>query len=282
MSRVQVERSGPEKSNGGVSWKGASPDTVVLVHGLAAHKLAMWPLANYLVRRGFSVINWGYPSILPPIEHHARRLAELLESLESRPDEARYHLVTHSMGSIIARTALAQIAPAQVAPAQIAPAQIERTSESAADVPESLNRLPGVQRLRHVVMLGPPNHGSPVARVLAPYLGWLCPPLHQLTDEASSYVNCLELPRCGQWGIVAAERDYVVPLRSTCLQPEADHIVVPGRHTGILFARRTAEEVAHFLENGSFRPEAKRIDSSAWIPDGSSATSDGKLPCTSS
>ena len=87
-----------------------SGETVVLVHGLAAHWLAMWPLARHLERRGFRVINWGYPSITRNIDEHARRLSELLAGFEWRDEGPRYHLVTHSMGSIIARTALSELA----------------------------------------------------------------------------------------------------------------------------------------------------------------------------
>lgn len=242
----------------------SSAETVVLVHGLATHKLAMAPLGRYLTRKGFAVINWGYPSITRAIDTHVAGLAGLLDELERSSPGAPYHLVTHSMGSIIARSALVQLerhleTPSAAGPiaAPRIPAAMQRTSDS------HLPRHGGDQgtrclRFQSFVMLGPPNHGSPVARVLAPYLGWLCPPLHQLADHTSSYVNQLASPSSGRLGIVAAESDLVVPLHSTFLASATDHILVPGMHSSILFSRQTAHEVAHFLRQGRFRPEAKR------------------------
>jgi pimeloyl-ACP methyl ester carboxylesterase len=240
-----------------------SAETVVLVHGLAAPKVAMWPLGRYLNRQGFQVVNWGYPSITQSIETHALRLAEMLGRLEQLPSGTPYHLVTHSMGSIIARTALHYLDRGQggaAAHPSVATTVPQPWSSGGGEPAVGQPHATETGRLKYIVMLGPPNRGSPVARVLAPYLGWLCPPLHELADRTSSYVNQLTVPSRGRLGIVAAASDLVVPLRSTFLSADADHIVVPGMHSGILFSRQAASEVSHFLRHGCFRPEAKRPD----------------------
>src|SRR5947209_6234253 len=125
-------------------------DLVVLVHGLAAHRLMMHLLAQSLQEVFTGVVNWGYPSLFSPIEQHGQALAELLRRLDGDGGHDRIHLVAHSMGGIIGRLALAQYTP---------------------------------RHFGRFVMIAPPNHGSHVARHLAPYLGRLCPPLVQLADE---------------------------------------------------------------------------------------------------
>jgi pimeloyl-ACP methyl ester carboxylesterase len=131
----------------------ARGEVVVLVHGLLANTLVMESLARWLRPQFDTVINWGYPTLFSPIERHGRELAGLLDRLNGQCD--RVHLVTHSMGGIIARVALGELLPA---------------------------------KFGRLVMIAPPNRGSHVARRLAPYLGIICPPLVQLTDDTSSFV----------------------------------------------------------------------------------------------
>src|SRR5687768_1230507 len=87
----------------------ARGEAVVLVHGLLANTLIMESLARWLKPRFHQVVNWGYSSLWSPIERHARQLAELLYQLDDQCE--RIHLVTHSMGGIIARVALADFLP---------------------------------------------------------------------------------------------------------------------------------------------------------------------------
>jgi len=194
-------------------------DLVVLVHGLAAHRLMMRALAQSLQDVYASVVNWGYPSLFSPIELHGEKLATLMRQLDDRGHE-RIHLVTHSMGGIIGRLALAHYTP---------------------------------RHFGRFVMIAPPNRGSHVARRLAPYLGRLCPPLVQLADEDASFVRSLPPPKVSELGIIAAKTDFLVLEPSTRLGCECDHIVLPGLHSSLLWRRETAEQVRHFLENGRFK-----------------------------
>ena len=199
----------------------AATDAVVLVHGLAANSLVMAPLARTLGGFYGQVVNWGYSSLWSPIERHGQRLAALLKGLEERVE--RVHLVTHSMGGIIARLALAEFQP---------------------------------QRLGRFVMVAPPNRGSHVASQLAPWLGRICPPLVQLADCADSLVCRLPLPQVQELGVIAAATDFLVREPSTRLGCETDHITLPGLHSSLLWRRETAEQVQHFLEHGRFRRAA--------------------------
>jgi pimeloyl-ACP methyl ester carboxylesterase len=194
-------------------------DAVVLVHGLAASRVIMVPLARALTAGLGKILNWGYSSLWSPIERHGRSLAAILLELDES-HQGRIHLVTHSMVGIIARVALGEFRP---------------------------------QRLGRMVMVTPPNRGSHVASRLAPWLGRICPPLVQLADSESSFVCSLPMPEIPELGVIAASGDFLVRAESTRLGCETDHITLPGLHSSLLFQPETARQVQHFLEHGQFR-----------------------------
>lgn len=199
----------------------ANNDVVVLLHGLAANRTIMWPLARRLSATCGRVINWGYSSLWSPIESHGERLARFFETLDADESAARIHLVAHSMGGIVTRLALANYLPKKVG---------------------------------RFVMLAPPNRGSHVATRLASTLGRLCPPIVQLRDCEGSYIRSLLGAAHVPVGIIAASHDAIVHCESTHLpcEDEADHIIVPGWHSSILWRAQTARQVSHFLHEGHF------------------------------
>jgi pimeloyl-ACP methyl ester carboxylesterase len=195
-------------------------DMVVLVHGLLATTLVMRSLAKALGGVFAGVVNWGYSSLWSPLELHGGQLAKILHGLDKKGEHNRIHLVTHSMGGIIARIALAEYRP---------------------------------ERLGRFVMIAPPNRGSRVASQLAPFFGRFCPPLTQLAHHDASFVCSLPPPQVPELGIIAAQTDFLVHEESTRLGCECDHIVLPGLHSSLLWRNETAEQVRHFLEHGKFK-----------------------------
>ena len=107
-------------------------------------------------------------------------------------------------------------------------------------------------KVRNIVMFGPPGRGSRVAAVLAKGLGWFCRPLADLSDAENSFVNTLALPDGVDVGIIAASFDRVLSVESTHLPTERDHLVVPSGHTSMLFRSDVAEYTAAFLRQGHF------------------------------
>ena len=194
-------------------------ETVILLHGLGANRLFLRPLANHFSNRGFHTENWGYPSVRLGVEESGRRLRQFLQQYDERENSGRIHIVAHSMGSIVTRAALLEYQP---------------------------------RNLGRVVLLAPPNRGSPVARRLAPALGSVCPALRDLSDAPNSFVNRLPDPAVEQLGIIAAAYDRVVPLQNTHLGNELDHTVLPFGHGSLLFQWETAATIECFLERGSF------------------------------
>ena len=200
-------------------------DVVVLIHGLGGNRLDMWPISRRLKRLGFGVRNWGYRSVGNRIESHSVRLAKDLAKLDHQV-AGRIHLVTHSMGGIIARTMFAQ------------------------------NDFANIGR---VVMLAPPHQGSHVARKLTRYIGWLSPSLQQLSDSTDSFVNGLpnSFKQKGiEFAIVESTKDRVIEQGGVYLDGYRDYARVDGHHGVLTWYSKTIQLVEEFLIGGEFEANA--------------------------
>lgn len=197
--------------------------TVVLVHGLLRTSRSLARLARALEGAGFATRHFGYASTRGSIADHGRRLADSLATWTAELPGAPLHLVGHSLGNLVIRAALVD-APAQ--------------------------------RIGRVVMLVPPNRGSPVARQLSRWFGGWIPVLHELSDRAGSAVHRLPAAPSIAIGVIAARFDHLVPETCTHLDGEHDHVRVPAFHTSVLWNRRVARLVIAFLRDGRFPAEA--------------------------
>jgi len=191
---------------------------VVLIHGLAAVRPIMWPLAWQIKKQGFSTSTFGYPSWWWSIEHHARRFAACLSKLESNPDIETISVVAHSMGGIVTRQAILE-------------------SE--------------FKKLHRVVMLASPNQGSPVAKALG-YVLPFCKTLHQVSNRSGSFVLNLPEPENVEIGVVAAQHDRVIPEPNSHLDCESDHVSIFSGHNGLLVRPTAIQHVVNFLKHGHF------------------------------
>lgn len=192
-------------------------ELVVLVHGLGCNSLVMRVLERHLRADGYQTHCWGYRSLRGSVDEHACRLRCYVDSLAEQNDVI--HFVAHSMGSIVTRRALYH------------------------------RPLPQVGR---IVLIAPPNRGSPLAGVAAPLLRRLCPPIGQLSNRADSFVNCIPATESLDVGVIAAHFDVFVPGASTVIPGQADHISLPATHTSLLFQPSAARQVRAFLASGAF------------------------------
>ncbi len=193
-------------------------ETVVVLHGLIRSAKAMHKLARRLAAQGYRVEVWDYPSTRKTIVEHGDWLDPKVRALEEDTNVTRIHFVTHSLGGIITRQLL-------------------------------MKRIP--EKMGRVVMIAPPNKGSASARHWS-WLGWR--PLDGLSDVPESYVNRMPPPPTGvEIGVIAGKSDAKVPVASTHLAGEADHVVVPGFHSFIMNRKNVFEHVASFLATGKFK-----------------------------
>ncbi|TWU04978.1 hypothetical protein Pla52n_30230 [Stieleria varia] len=187
----------------------------------------MWYLRYKLSRLGYDPLIWSYPSLRRSINHHADRLRHDLQSIDDAGTP--FHLVAHSMGSIVVRSAFHQ----------------EQTV--------SAGSLQGrFVQLNRIVMLAPPNHGSPRAGRAAKYFGRFLKPIDELSDHPDSFVNSLPILLAERTGIIAASKDRVVPIASTHLVDEADHVTLPCQHNTLLRSATAVHLIDNFLTHGRF------------------------------
>lgn len=194
--------------------------SVLFIHGLFMPSYILYPLARRLNRSGFHCFGYDYPTRIRRVSRHGQELAAVLSGFS----EPHFDIVTHSMGGLILRAAL--------------------------------SREPDLGgRIGRVVMIAPPNRGSDLAlrwRNRLSLADRLVVPLPDLSSGEDSSVHTLPLPANVEVGILAAENDHAVNVAQTRLGTERGHRILPGGHTDILFRRKTAECVEHFLRNGNF------------------------------
>ena len=196
--------------------------SVLLIHGLGSHRVFMWPIAWYLNRNGFVATTFGYRSWWWSIEFHAQCLAEELDRLEQDPNVDSYAIVGHSMGGIVTRQAILGDGSSKPFP-----------------------------KLKRVVQLGSPNHGTSKARRLGHMLSF-CKTLRQISDRPDSFVNSLPPPSDVEFGIIAGSYDIAVSEKSSHLSTEKDHISIFSGHNGLLVRPKALKQVREFLTHGRF------------------------------
>ena len=206
--------------------------SVVLIHGLAANSIAMLPLRVRLSRMGFDAMTWSYPSMRSPIIKHADRFRRFLDGLDQAGKP--YHIVAHSMGSIVTRAAIRDSA--------------------------------GLG-LRRVVLLAPPNLGLAAARRAPYWIKRFCRPMDDLADVPESFVNTLPQVLPVDVGVIAARGDILIPIEKTHVSGQRDHTVVAGSHNSLLLSSHVASLVRRFLNSGEFdEQQATSLSTRTFLP----------------
>lgn len=203
---------------GGAAGSGEGPppgDPVLCVHGFHLGESSMWGLRRALERRGRRTagVFLGRPYRQPDVYARVleRRLRELLEAAP----EARLDIVAHSMGGLVLRQVLAE-------------------------APEL------ARRVRRVVTLGTPHHGTGLLRRLR--FG----PVYRMMGRGVPYLE--ELPTCADSApeaevtTIASRHDLVVYPVETAHLEGAEQITLEGiGHLGLLTEREVYDLVARRL-----------------------------------
>lgn len=201
-------------------------EAVFLVHGWGVRAIAMGHLASALADAGFIVYNYDYPTSKRNIREHSEIFLSLYRCMLNTETPGTVYFVTHSMGGILLRTAMAQMSEAEC------------------------------RGIEAIVMLGPPNRGSVLA-----YLGksrvarGINASLSDMTPSPDSFVLSIPPPPfLPPVGIIAGQYDGKVALSNTLLpdgQP-CERIIVPCTHPGLRNPKHTFAPILGFLRSKSF------------------------------
>jgi triacylglycerol esterase/lipase EstA (alpha/beta hydrolase family) len=211
-------------------------EIVVVLHGIFHTSWLMQPMADYLEKQGYEVLNLDYPSTKYSIEDLVELTATDIDSRIS--DKTRtVNFIGFSMGGLLVRGIIAKHRP------------------------ENLGR---------VVLLGTPNKGSEVADFLRNnylYKTFFGPAGQQLCVQ-----NYLELePLFGKidydLGVIAGNStidpisSYIIPddddgkvsIESTKLEGMKDHIIISADHILMPGNKEVQRQTLEFLKNGFFK-----------------------------
>jgi pimeloyl-ACP methyl ester carboxylesterase len=208
----------------------AMDETVVFVHGLYMVGLELVLLRRRVGRAGFATRQFKYHSITRDPDSNARDLGAYLQALPAE----RLHLVAHSLGGLV----------------------VLRMFQQEVKLP------PG-----RVVFMGSPVRGSRFARYLGELgLAWTIGksgPQALAAEHAPRWVEPREL------GVIAGTHEFrlnrlvnpelssphdgIVCVEETRIEGAKDSVTLHSNHTGMLFTRELAQQVAGFLKRGEFR-----------------------------
>ncbi len=212
-----------------------SNSCVVLVHGLWRSGFAMRSIASHLSDQGFKTVTIDYPSTSYEIPNLAKGyLAKGVESCRNQGAE-KVHIVSHSMGGILARYYLQD------------------------------NALP---KGSYVVMLSPPNQGSELSEIFGDtwWYQWMVGPAGvSLTKSDHGIIEKLQ-PVDATIGVIAAFRNWslwpsawlpapndgTVSVASMKLEEMNDFVLIEAGHAMMRFNQEVLEQITYFLNFGKF------------------------------
>ena len=208
---------------------------VLLLHGISRSPRSMRGLEAAARRAGYRTLNPGYASRARSLSRIADDLAPLVHGFAVASD-GPLHIVTHSMGGLVARKLLA------------------RHPQSA---------------LGRIVMLAPPNQGSELADLLRGnllYRAWFGPAGQELITSGDLLESQVPESAAGKIGVIAGSRsiyplaslllpqpnDGRVSVASTRVEGQADHITIPTSHPFIVTNRIAIAQTLAFMRDGRF------------------------------
>ena len=210
--------------------------TVIVLHGLGEGRSSMRPLVAHL-RRSLraTVLSFGYASTHADIDAHGRALGEVIAGL---PRDATLSFVGHSLGNLVVR--------------------------------RWMNGAPAddIARTERMVMLGPPNQGSQLARRIGGVellAGLAHGAARDLVVDWERVSPRLAVPPC-DFGIIAGGKgdaagfsplldgddDAIVSVAETRLEGADDFLVVPVHHAAMMRHPEVQRATGSFLEAGRF------------------------------
>ena len=209
---------------------------VYLIHGYAGLGIELEEIHKAIEKAGYQGEVYTYPSLAVDVDSVGKSLFHKIQ--QEKIDTVSF--VTHSMGGLVVRAMYKRI--------------------------NSLTAFPFIHR---IVMIAPPNNGSPVADYFSQFsfLKFVVGPnVNNLTSNPVTGAGKYPVPSC-EVGIIAGgmggkngfnifikgDNDGVLIPNQTSIGSEKDMVFVKAWHVGILFDKKAIKHVIHFLKNGSFQ-----------------------------
>jgi pimeloyl-ACP methyl ester carboxylesterase len=224
-----------------------SGKVVILLHGLMRASNSMSLLGDHLAAHGdYSVIDFEYASTRENIDVHAADLKAVIDRLG--PGVTEINFVGHSLGNIVVRHYLGD----------------QRNTNLGRD-----------KRIKRMVMLGPPNQGSRMARIAKDSLLFKTITGASGRELATSWELVepkLAIPDF-EFGIIAGGQDkeedwdnfmlkgpddFTVALKEAKLAGAHDLLVRPLLHSNMMKQPIVLESTLRFFEDGYFLSKKER------------------------
>lgn len=215
---------------------------VILLHGLLRTWQSMEPLADHLRAQGYNVISFRYASSRETVSDHAAALQQVINGLGTEVTEINF--AAHSLGNIVVRHYVSD----------------RKRSETRKVDP----------RIKRMVMIGPPNQGSRMARLLkgsATFKLVAGASGAQLAEDWDSLETNLATPDF-EFGIIAGglgeeanqfsnfllpgRDDLTVSEQETKLVGASDFLVWPLLHSTMMQQPNVLDATTTFFERGYF------------------------------
>ena len=207
-------------------------EIVILLHGLARSKSAMWLLAERIEDAGFRVERIGYDSLDSSLKEIVEDVAQQIDACCAHGTQP-VHFVGHSLGGLIIRAYLAHHQPLE---------------------------------LGRVVLIGTPNQGTPVVDYFRNrwWLRLIGAIGLSLGTGQENFPRSLPLPDypvdviagesdgLDNESVLPGRDDGLVPIESTKLEGMADFILIQTSHSMMRYDKGVAAQTVAFLRTGRF------------------------------
>ena len=187
-------------------------ETIVYIHGFAAHWTVFLPCSAYLRCCGFRSKFWGYPTLREPFDNSAKRFASSLAKIDEHG--RKFHIVAHSMGSIVTLLAL---------------------------------QYAQLNNLGRIVFLAPPMQGVPIAGSTPKFLNTWITNLESMSDGPNGLHRSVRFNDSVPTMVIAARYDALVPLRNTHLPGRHERLELIATHNSLLIDPRVFMRIGRFL-----------------------------------
>lgn len=209
---------------------------IYLIHGYGGIGIEMKEIQKSIDKKGFNSEIFSYPSLTEDVDSVGISLFMKIQ----RENYDTVSFVTHSMGALVVRSLYEHI--------------------------DSLTTFPFIHR---IVMIAPPNNGSPVADFFAQFSfvkHIIGPNINNLTTNPNSGAGKYPIPTC-EVGLIAGsftkERGYNIFVKGdndgvlipeqTKIGIEKDVAFIKSSHVGLLYNKTVIKYVNSFLIAGKFK-----------------------------